>query len=94
MNSSLFFDWLCHLDRKIGQSKGQKIFLLIDNCSAHQNLDTIPNLTHVEIDVLPPSTTNKLQPLDAGIISAIKVRYRWRQIKHGGDLLEVGERDL
>lgn len=65
----------------------------MDNCSAHENMDTLPNLTHAEIEVPSPNTTIKMQPLDDSIIPAIKLGYQRRQIEHAADLLEV-ERDL
>lgn len=42
---------------------------MIDNCSAHGQLETFPPL---------PEVTGQIQPLDAGIIAWVKVWYkRW-----------------
>lgn len=78
----------------MGQTEGQKVLLLMDNCSAHGNVDTLSNLTHVNVGLLLPNTTSKLQPLDVGIIAAIKLQYRRRQMKHAANFLEVDKRDI
>ena len=53
--------------------KGEKIVLLWDNCSAHR----IRNVHRdVEIQFLPKETTAVHQPLDGGIISSLKARYK------------------
>lgn len=90
MTASIFFDWLHYVDRKIGKTDGRKILLLMDNCSAHGTKHTLPELDNIDIQFLPPNTTSKLQPLDAGIIAAMKKRYRKRQMEHAVDLLDVG----
>lgn len=94
MNSSLFFEWLRYVDDTIGKTAGRNILLLMDNCSAHGTIETLPQFNHVEVAFLPPNTTSKLQPLDAGIIAAMKVRYRRRQMERAVDLLDVGDMDI
>lgn len=94
MNSSLFFEWLRYVDMEIGKTEGRKILLVMDNCSAHGTTETVSQLDHVEVAFLPPNTTSKLQPLDAGIIAAMKVRYRRRQMERAVDLLDVGDMDI
>lgn len=94
MNSSLCFEWLKYIDNEIGKQPDRKILLLMDNCSAHGSKETLPSLQHVEVEFLPPNTTSKLQPLDAGIIAAMKVRYRRRQMEHAVDMLDEGVLDV
>src|SRR5436853_2878269 len=67
----------------------RKVLLLIDNAPSHtwEGL----TLSNVEIVALPPNTTSKLQPLDAGIISSFKRHYRRRQINHAITLLDAGK---
>jgi len=50
-----------------------KVLLLWDNCSGHK----IHN-PHADIEVLelPPNVTSRFQPLDGGIIVAVKRRYK------------------
>ena len=77
MVSDLFRSWLKSLDRKFAAA-GRNILMFIDNCLAHPTLD----LEHVELVFLPPNTTSRLQPMDAGIIQAMKLRYRRRIVQH------------
>jgi len=55
------------------------ILLIIDNCSSH---NCVPrHLEHVKVLFLPPNTTSILQPLDQGIIHAVKRHYRARVVR-------------
>ncbi len=49
--------------------------LLVDNCSAHSE-DAGEGLTNISVAFLPPNTTSVMQPLDAGLIRALKAHYR------------------
>lgn len=71
MTKVLFVDWPGRLNRFIGQTPRQEIFLLLDNCSVHYEKDYFPNLQHVHVEYLPPNTTSKAQPLDAGMIACL-----------------------
>ena len=55
------------------KNEGRKIALVLDNCPAHP---TIQGLTHVKLVFLPPNTTAKSQPMDAGVIRCMKAHYR------------------
>ncbi|KAI1001688.1 hypothetical protein K3495_g6511 [Podosphaera aphanis] len=48
----------------------------MDNCSAHVQGDNLPDLANTRIHYLPPNTTSKIQPCDAGIIRCLKAHYR------------------
>ena len=48
------------------------VLLIVDNCSAHLKL-TYENIT---VEFLPPNVTSTNQPLDQGIISLVKRKYR------------------
>lgn len=72
MTSSIFENYVTDLDRKMTKEK-RKIALLLDNCTAHPQVD---NLQSVKLVYLPPNTTSKTQPLDAGIIRCMKAIYR------------------
>ena len=50
------------------------IILLIDNCSAHPNINEF--LTNIKLVFLPPNTTSILQPMDSGVILNFKDNYR------------------
>ena len=47
--------------------------LVVDHCTAHP---VMRGLTNVKLVFLPPSTTAKTQPMDAGVIRCIKAHYR------------------
>lgn len=59
--------------------------LLLDNLSGHGRPSTIPVLSLVRIEFLPPNTTSKLQPIDAGIICCLKRRYHTMQYNRALD---------
>ncbi len=61
--------------------------LIIDNATSHNVLNL--NLTNIQILFIPANTTSKLQPLDNGIISAIKMRYRRKFVKYLIDEYEI-----
>src|SRR5262249_10733937 len=80
MTIPLFQEWLETFDRFVRQKHGsQRALLLLDNCSSHK-LDGLA-LRHVDVQFLPPNTTSKIQPMDAGIIMAFKRRYRRYHIR-------------
>jgi hypothetical protein len=64
--------WPWHV-RKFGDVKA---ILLLDNCSAHTDLDESRLPKKLIIQFLPPNVTSRHQPADMGIIAAIKVGYR------------------
>jgi hypothetical protein len=70
MTGVLFQRWLREFDMKMA---GRKTILLIDNAPSHiSNL----NLRNTTICPLPPNTTSRIQPMDAGIIMSFKCHYR------------------
>ena len=59
----------------------KKIFLLIDNCSAHKH-DVIKDKLHaLKVVFLPPNTTSILRPLDQRVIRSFKAHYRRKLVK-------------
>jgi DDE superfamily endonuclease len=76
MTGTFFELYLRKFNSYIGRTKMRKVLLLIDNAPSHiyKHLD----LAFVEVYPLPPNTTSKLQPLDAGMISSFKRHYRQR----------------
>ena len=71
MRSDLFEQYLHKLDRKI-KSDGRKIVMVLDNYQAHPHV----KLENVELAFLPPNTTSRTQPMDAGVIRNFKLHYR------------------
>ena len=56
--------------------KGQKVLLFVDNATSH----SIVQLCNVKLKYLPANTTSILQPLDQGIILAMKQKYLKTQL--------------
>ena len=71
MRSDLFEQYLHKLDRKM-KSDTRKTVMLLDNCPAHPHV----TLENVELAFLPPNTTSRTQPMDAGVIRNFKLHYR------------------
>lgn len=71
MTSDLFCEWLDVVNRKMQQAN-RNIVMLVDNCSAHPNVER----SNIKLVFLPPNTTAKLQPCDAGIIQVVKLHYQ------------------
>ena len=58
--------------------KGQKGLLFLDNATSHSDVQ----LCNVKLKFLPASITSILQPLDQGIILAMKRKYRKTQLRY------------
>jgi hypothetical protein len=71
MTAILFQEWLRYFDQ---QMQGWKVLLLLDNAPSHKV--TGVQLNNTTIKFLPPNTTSRLQPCDAGIIASFKTHYR------------------
>ena len=56
------------------RAQNKKVLLLLDNAPVHKISPS--GYSHLDIEFLPPKTTSEIQPLDAGIISSYKRRYR------------------
>ena len=54
------------------RKRQRKIALVLDNCTAHPNVNGLTNM----LVFLPPNTTAKIQPMDAGVFRSIKAHYR------------------
>jgi hypothetical protein len=80
MLTTLFQEWLCDFNNKIAiKHNGKRVLLLLDNCGSHK-IEGL-NLSHVDVHFLPPNTTSRIQPLDAGIIMSFKRHYRNHHIR-------------
>ena len=77
MDSSLFEEWVRELDSRFGES-GRKIALVISDSSAHPEVD---GLQWVELIFVPPKTELMTQPMDHGIIRALKTKFRSLAVK-------------
>lgn len=72
MTRSLFEEWVRKFDSQMAREK-RKVVLIIDNCPAHLMPE---NLECTRVVFLPPNSTSKTQPMDAGVIHSMKSHYR------------------
>ena len=77
MTFVLFREWCDRINSQMRLQR-RKILMFVDNCSAHPPIA----ISNVKLVFLPPNTTSKLQPCDAGIIAAVKAQYRKRLLRH------------
>ncbi|XP_033218296.1 tigger transposable element-derived protein 6-like [Belonocnema kinseyi] len=84
MTGNLFEEWLTDLNQQMEKSN-REIMLLVDNATSH-NCTKI--LSHVTVKFLPPYLISEVQPLDQGIIRAVKARYRKKMLQY---LITVAE---
>nr|KAG5703044.1 hypothetical protein BaRGS_016205 [Batillaria attramentaria] len=77
MTAALFEDWVRKFDRKM-KAQGRRVLLFLDNATVHPKLT---GLTNVKLQFFPPNTTSVLQPLDQGIIQALKLKVRRKQLQ-------------
>ena len=56
--------------------------LLIDNCSTHPNASELTsNDGKIEVKFLPPNVTALIQPMDQGVLQALKWNYKKKLIR-------------
>ena len=87
MDSEIFADYVRNLDMKF-HAEGRKVAPIIDNYPAHLNND---NLKAVELVLLLPITSSKTQPMDEGVIRALKAFYRTNDVRHQIKYIDVGK---
>ncbi|CAI5481736.1 unnamed protein product [Closterium sp. Yama58-4] len=83
----IFSQWVDILDANMTE-KGRRIVLLVDNASSHKVVKIegaiegylqgfkYVDVGNVRVIYLPPNCTSHVQPLDQGVISTLKLRYR------------------
>lgn len=91
MTSLVFQEWLQLFDSRMKRLE-RRVLLLLDNAPTHSVRNLA--LSNVTVRFLPPNTTSRIQPMDAGIIAAFKKRYRSFHLSHAIDRDAVGEKDI
>lgn len=85
MNGDLFTDYIEKLwYPSVRKHTSANVCMIVDNCSAHGN--GLPKLPGVEYAFLPPNVTSHYQPMDQGLIAAVKRHARSQLLKQ---VLEV-----
>lgn len=74
MDGQQFIIWLRLWYLEIKKVSEGPWLLILDNCGGHNINVYLPG---VRIEFLPPRSTAVHQPLDMGVISVTKIRYRW-----------------
>ncbi|XP_012558604.2 tigger transposable element-derived protein 4-like [Hydra vulgaris] len=90
MDSKTFTDYVRRLDAKFN-AEGRKVALIIDNCPAHPNVE---NLKAIQLVFLPPNTTFKTQPMDRGVIRALKTFHRSNVVRRQIKYIDAGKTTL
>jgi hypothetical protein len=72
MTMAIFADWLNQLHETM-KNKRSRIILFVDHATRHV---VSKKLSNVHVKFLTPHLTSELQPLDQGIIQAMKANYR------------------
>ena len=75
MTASIFTSWIRKFDAQMSYQK-RNVILFLDNCSSRSAHPHLTDLRSVRLHFLPPNTTAKTQPCDAGIIRSLKLQYR------------------
>ena len=82
MNSEIFADWFSKKfvpavkqHQRLQNIRAPKALLLIDNCSAHPDALSSRDGS-VTCMFLPLNTTSLIQPMDQGVLQAMKKRYK------------------
>ena len=74
MTTPLFNEWLSLLEDYFKNKQPEEtILLVVDNCASHK---VTQEYAHVHVVMLPPVVTATHQPMDAGIIAALKLAYK------------------
>ena len=61
------------------KKEDRKVLLFLDNAPSHP---TQLKLENVKVQFLPPNTTSHCQPMDQGIIQAMKLKFRKKQLQY------------
>ena len=80
MNGEIMSKVLKRHDRKM-KLQNRNVLLFLDNATSQQE-SIQKSLTNIKLVFLPKNTTSRLQPSDAGIIRAFKLKYRKLLIKY------------
>lgn len=83
MNQNIFREWFFNVFvpsvTKFQDEKGiaKRAVLLLDNAPSHPSASTLKTMDgHIFVYYLPPNVTSLIQPMDQGVISCLKRRYK------------------
>ena len=90
MNEVLFLQSLYSLDYAIGRATRRRSLLLLHDAICHGKIEKFLQYLFLQIRFLPKRTTSIPLPLDAGIITCIKRKYKKRLSMRAIDPLDAG----
>lgn len=67
-------------------------YSVADNCLAHGKNESLPKVKNMRIEFLSPNSTSKVQPLDAGIITWVKAKFRRRLLFRVFDKIDAAKK--
>ena len=70
MTTVIFEQFILDFERRMVLAQKEKVLLLLDNFSGHQVPNVGTRLRVTRLEFLPPNTTTRFQPMDAGIIAS------------------------
>jgi hypothetical protein len=91
MTTQIFEQFMLYFERRMVSAQKDKVLLLVDNFSGHQVPNVASRLRVTQLEFLPPNTTSRFQPMDAGIIASFKAQYKKLLIQHQIDCISIGK---
>jgi hypothetical protein len=91
MTTQIFEQFMLYFERRMVSAQKEKVLLLVDNFSGHQVPNVASRLRVTRLEFLPPNTTSRFQPMDAGIIASFKAQYKKLLIQHQIDCISIGK---
>ncbi|KAL3694087.1 hypothetical protein R1sor_007738 [Riccia sorocarpa] len=76
MTGAVFETWLLSFDLHLANLGRKKVILLLDTAPGHIASHLESKLQVTKVIFLPPNTTSRFQPMDAGILKSFKAQYR------------------
>lgn len=70
------------------------MLLLLDRYSAHGGSNIHPVLSNVKLFFLPLNKTSHIQPVDAGIIAAVKAKLRRKLLFKNSDNIDTAAKAI
>jgi len=78
MTAKFFTEYLNKNFNCLMGQQNRKVLLILNNAPCHPNI----KLSNVDLLFLPSNTTAAIQPLDAGIIKSLKLKYKQALLNH------------
>ncbi|CAM6113231.1 unnamed protein product [Calypogeia fissa] len=75
MTGEVFQDWMLRFEGYVKALGRTKVALIVDNAPGHLIAPIADKLIVTKLFFLPPNTTSRFQPMDAGIIQSFKMQF-------------------